>query len=45
MSTLRYSMLCAGLVCLALSAFRIDSPKFNLEAAGLALWLLAELLR
>jgi hypothetical protein len=44
-ATLRLALLIVGFVFLVLAALEIKSMKANFLAAGLALWLLAEMLR
>ena len=44
MSALSLVLLIAGFICLALATFGVSAPRINLLAAGLALWLLAELI-
>jgi hypothetical protein len=44
MSTVVLVLLVAGFICLALATFGVAPPRINLLAAGLALWLLAELI-
>jgi hypothetical protein len=45
MVSLRLILLILGLVCLVMAGLGIIAPKVNLQAMGLALWLLAEILR
>lgn len=44
MSTLAVILLVAALICFLLAAFGVGAPRFNLLAAGLTCWVLAELL-
>lgn len=43
--TLNLVLLIMALVCLFLAALGVIAPRINLMAMGLAIWLLAELLR
>ena len=41
MVALKLVLMILGLVCLVLAAVGVSAPRVNLEALGLALWLLA----
>ena len=45
MISLRIVLLILALVCFLLAAFEIRPPRLNVVGAGLALWILAELIR
>jgi len=45
MISLRMILLVLGFLCLVLAALGVIAPRINLQATGLALWLLAEILR
>lgn len=44
MISVRFGLMVAALILLMLSAFGVAHPRANLLAAGLALWVLAEIL-
>lgn len=42
--SLRLILMILGFLCLFLAALQIGAPRVNLQALGLSLWLLAEML-